>query len=179
MKTVGSRRGSRLPSAPIGQLRQRSRGSNLIVNSLRRLVEDELAPHGHGTNVSVEGSDLPLNPQAAEALDKVLHELTANAVKQGALATADGQVAGRWQIAGEISVAQLSLVWQEVGTSSVVTPMRTGFDTHLIDDVVHHELGGRVELSLPPTGMRWEMHVPLARVASRQIEAALEGSARH
>jgi hypothetical protein len=70
MKSVDSRRGSRSPSAPIGQLRQRSRGSNLVVNSLRRLVEDELAPHRHGTNVSVEGSDLPLNPQAAQALDR-------------------------------------------------------------------------------------------------------------
>src|SRR5919109_957397 len=115
MKSVGSRRGSRLPSAPIGQLRQRSRGSDLIVKSLRRLVEDALAAHRTGTNVSVEGFDLPLNPQAAQALDKVLHELTANAVMHGALSTADDQIVVRWQIAGEISAAQLSLVWQEVG----------------------------------------------------------------
>jgi two-component sensor histidine kinase len=86
----------------------------------------------------------------------------------GALSTADDQIVVRWQIAGEISAAQLSLVWQEVGGP----PMRIGFDTHLINDVVHHELGGRVDLSLPPTGVRWEMHVPLARVAARQMESA-------
>ena len=55
------------------------------------------------------------------------------------------------QVAGEISSAQLSLVWQEIGTPSVVTPMRPGFGTRLINDVVHHELGGRVDLSQPPT----------------------------
>ena len=170
MKSILSRHGSRLPSAPMGQLRQRSRG--LIVNSLRRLVEDELAAHRTGTNVSVEGADLPLNPQAAQALGMVLHELTANAVKYGALSAAEARVVVRWQVAGEISSAQLNLVWQEVGGPAVVMPMRPGFGTRLINDVVHHELGGRVDLSLPPTGARWEIHVPLARVAARQIESA-------
>jgi hypothetical protein len=34
-----------------------------------------------------------------------------------------------------------------------------------INDVMHHELGGRVELSLPPTGVRCEIEPPLSRVA--------------
>ena len=41
-----------------------------------------------------------------------------------------------------------------------------------MDDVVHHELGGRVDLILPPMGMQWEMHVPLARLAARRIAPA-------
>jgi two-component sensor histidine kinase len=173
MKSVRSQRGSCSPSAPVGR---RSRG----VESLRRLVEDELTAHRVGKNVSVAGSDLPLNPEAAQALAMVLHELTTSAVKHGALSTVEGHVVVRWQIAGEISSAQLSFVWQEVaGRADVVTPMRLGFDTRLVNHVVHHELGGRVDLSLPPTGVRWEMHVPLARVAARQVESALEGSARH
>jgi two-component sensor histidine kinase len=48
---------------------------------------------------------------------------------------------------------------------TVTTLNRQGFGTRLINNVVHHELGGRVEVSLPPTGARCEIEVPLARVA--------------
>jgi hypothetical protein len=58
---------------------------------LTELVEDELAPHRSETNVSVEGPDLPLIPERAQALTMVLHEL--------------------WRVAGESSSAQLNLVW--------------------------------------------------------------------
>jgi two-component sensor histidine kinase len=127
------------------------------------LVEDELAAHRSETNVSVEGPDLPLNPRAAEALTMVLHELVTNAVKYGALSTAEGRVVVRWQIAG----AQLNLVWQEMDGPAIVTPRRQGFGTRLIDNIVHHELGGRVELSLSSTGVRCEIEVPLARVTGK------------
>jgi hypothetical protein len=33
--------------------------------------------------------------------------------------------------------------------------------------MTHHELGGWGELSLPPTGVRCEIEVPLARVAGK------------
>jgi two-component sensor histidine kinase len=48
---------------------------------------------------------------------------------------------------------------------SVDALKRQGFGTRLIDNVVNHELGGRVDLSLLPTGVRCEIEVPLARVA--------------
>jgi two-component sensor histidine kinase len=139
--------------------------SDLIGIRLRELVEAELAPYRSDTNVSVEGSGLPLKPQAAQALAMMLHELVTSAVKYGALSTADGRVVVWWQIAGEISSAQLSLVWQEMDGPAVAPPKRQGFGTRLIDNVVHHGLGGRVDLRLPPTGVRCEIEVPLARVA--------------
>jgi len=169
-----------LAAAIIGRLKALARAharfsqSSSTAVGLRELVEDELAPYRTNTNVSVEGSDLPLTPQAAQALAMVLHELATNAVKYGALSTADGRVVVRWQVAGEISSAQLSLVWQEADGPTVMTSTRQGFGTRLIDNVVHHELGGRVELSLPPTGVRCEIEVPLARLAGGPIK--MDGS---
>jgi two-component sensor histidine kinase len=136
---------------------------NLKGIHLTELVDDELAPYRIDTNVSVEGPDLPLNPQAAQALTMVLHELVTNAVKYGALSTAEGRVVVRWQVAG----TEMNFVWQEMDGPAIVTPRRQGFGTRLIDNIVHHELGGRVELSLPSTGVRCEIEVPLARVTGK------------
>jgi two-component sensor histidine kinase len=142
-------------------------GSSRMGARLRDLIEDELAPYRSQTNVCVEGRDLALNLEPAQALALVLHELVTNAVKHGALSTADGGVAVRWQVAGEMGSARLILVWQEAGGPTLVTPKRQGFGTRLIHNMLHHELGGRVELSLPPTGLRCEMEVPLARVGGK------------
>jgi hypothetical protein len=67
----------------------------------------------------------------------------------------------------QVAGAQLSLVWQETGGPTVATPTRRGFGTRLIDNIVRHELGGRLDLSLPSTGERCEIDVPLARIAGR------------
>jgi two-component sensor histidine kinase len=140
----------------------RFNGGSQMGGRLRELIEDELSPYRSQTNVCVEGPDLALRPEPAQALALVLHELVTNAVKYGALSTADGRVAVRWRVAGDTAAPQLSLVWEEAGGPIVVTPKRQGFGTRLIQNLLHHELGSRVELSLPPTGLRFEMEVPLA-----------------
>ena len=145
----------------------RTSGNSRARARLRELVEDELAPYRSQTNVRVEGREVPLSPEPAQALALVLHELVTNAVKYGALSTADGRVRVRWKVRGELGSAQLNLVWQEEGGPSVATPKRQGFGTRLIHHMVHHELGGRVELSPLPTGLRCEMQVPLACIGGK------------
>jgi two-component sensor histidine kinase len=131
---------------------------------ISELVEEELAPYRNQTNVCVEGPDLALKTEPAQALALVLHELVTNAVKYGALSTADGRVTVQWQVADEIGSPRLNLVWEEAGGPTVVTPKRQGFGTRLIQNILNHELGGWVELSLPPAGVRCEMEVPLGCV---------------
>jgi two-component sensor histidine kinase len=132
---------------------------------LKQLVEDELAPYRSQTNASVEGPDLPLKREPAQALALALHELVTNAVRHGALSTGRGRVAVRWQAAGEIGSAQLKLVWQECGGPTITSPQRQGFGTDLIHRVLRRRLGGRAELSLHSTGAKCEIEVPLVRVA--------------
>jgi two-component sensor histidine kinase len=94
----------------------------------------------------------------------VLHELVTNAVKYGALSTAEGRVTVQWQVADEIGAPRLNLVWEEAGGPPAVTPKRQGCGTRLIQNILNSELGG--ELSLPPAGVRCEMEVPLGCVNS-------------
>jgi two-component sensor histidine kinase len=139
---------------------------------LRELVEDELAAYRSQTNESVEGPDLLLSPAAAQALGMVFHELATNAAKYGALSTADGRLSVRWQVTGENSSERLNLVWQEAGGPTVAAPKQQGFGTRIISDLLRHELGGQVELSLPRAGARCELEIPLARLTGAGRAAA-------
>jgi two-component system CheB/CheR fusion protein len=151
--------------------RTHTRLSRSDSTELRSLVEEELAPYRSETNACVEGPDLAISPEAARALGMVMHELATNAVKYGALSNDDGQVAVGWQLTGQDASVQLKLVWQETGGPPVAAPKRQGLGTRLIRDLLRHELGGQVELSLPPTGMRCEIEMPLARVSGTGVSA--------
>jgi two-component sensor histidine kinase len=130
---------------------------------LRELVEEELAPYRSPKNTSVEGPDLVLLPEAARALGMVVHELATNAVKYGSLSTAEGRLAIRWRLAGQNDAAQLHIVWQESDGPTVAASTQQGFGTRLIRNLLRHELGGRVDLTLAPGGVRCEIEVPLTR----------------
>jgi two-component sensor histidine kinase len=166
-RSVGFAAGEDLAGPHGGFQRRTSNGIRL-----RELVEDELAPYRQRTNASIEGPDLPLRPESAHALAIALHELVTNAVKHGALSTADGRVAVWWQVAGELGSARLNLVWQEADGPPVTAPQPQGLGSRLIRDILHHELGGRAELSLAPTGVRCEIEVPLAHVADTPVGSA-------
>jgi PAS domain S-box-containing protein len=135
--------------------------SNWTGSALRELVEEELAPYRSPTNVSLEGPDAVLSPEAGQALGMVFHELATNAAKYGALSASEGQVTVRWQLTGDNDSAQLKVVWQEVGGPSVSVQGRQGFGSRLIRNLLRHELDAQVELSLAPAGVRCEMEIPL------------------
>jgi PAS domain S-box-containing protein len=160
-----------LTSALTGRLSAMARAhmrlsqSNWTGASLKQLVEEELALGSEGqANVSLEGPDLAVTPQATRALAMVFHELATNAVKYGALSNDDGQVAVGWQLTGQDASVQLKLVWQETGGPPVAAPKRQGFGTRLIHTVVRGELGGQLDLIFAPMGVRYEMKIPLARL---------------
>ena len=131
---------------------------------LRLVIENEFAPFqdGQGHRFSLDGPDLDLPPRYVLALGMMIHELTTNAAKYGALATEHGQVSVTWRVmTGPDETRRLSLVWRETGGPPVVAPVRTGFGTRLITGGIHRELGGSVDLSFPPEGARCVIDVPL------------------
>jgi PAS domain S-box-containing protein len=138
---------------------------------LRELVEDELAPYQGQTNATVEGPDLVIMPKAAQALGMVFQELATNAVKYGALSTAEGQIAVRWILTGENDSARLRVVWQEEGGPAVVAPEQQGFGTRLIQILLRQDLGGHVDLSYAPAGARCEFQIPLERATGAAVVA--------
>jgi PAS domain S-box-containing protein len=62
---------------------------------LRELVRRELAPYASNNNACIEGSEVILRAEAAQAVASAVHELATNAAKYGALAKRGGRVSVR------------------------------------------------------------------------------------
>lgn len=84
-----------------------------------------------GPRLMMHGPDLVLAPDTAVSLSLVLHELTTNAVKYGALATPSGRLTLSWRCDTEKD--DLCFDWLERGGPKVEPPERKGFGTVLID----------------------------------------------
>jgi two-component sensor histidine kinase len=91
----------------------------------------------------------------------VIHELTTNAAKYGALSRPGGKIAVRWTL-GTSSTAQrnLRIEWSETGGPTVVTPPGLGHGTGVIRELVPYELGGNVDHMFAADGVRCTIELP-------------------
>jgi two-component sensor histidine kinase len=123
---------------------------------LSALIENELRPYGR--QVSFEGADVVFSPKAALILGLVLHELTTNAAKHGALGAAEGRIDLSWRVPdGD----RFCLAWHERGGPEVDPKARRGFGSRLLEEAVSYELRGEASLELAPEGARYELTAPL------------------
>ena len=94
------------------------------------------------------------------ALALLIHELSTNAVKYGALSSPSGRV--RLSL-GPAADGQAHLTWQEVDGPPVTQPARRGFGTRLLDVSLRNN-AGRVEAHFDADGFRAEIRFPKGRV---------------
>ena len=131
--------------------------------SLREVLENELGPYRNGADhIGLDGPDVALPPRYVLSIGMTMHEMTTNAAKYGALATETGQIRVMWRVMqDETGARRLRLDWQESGGPPVTVPVRRGFGTRLIAGGIQRELGGTVELTFDPSGLRCCLDVPL------------------
>ena len=129
--------------------------------TLSDLLQRELAPYRVSDNSEIDGPEVTLSAEAGQAVAMVLHELTTNAAKHGALSTRDGRVSVRWYwpLNGNAH-DRLVIEWEESGGPSVKAPSRSGFGTSVIGDLIPYELGGRVDLVFARDGLRCRVEIP-------------------
>src|SRR5262249_46357902 len=90
---------------------------------LSTITGQELAPYSttRRDRVRIDGPQVLLEPNAAQAVAVTLHELATNAVKYGALSVADGQIELTWSHEAD---GQLNVRWSETGGPAVKAPTR-------------------------------------------------------
>jgi PAS domain S-box-containing protein len=128
-----------------------------IVRSQIAALLDDLT-----SRVTIDGPSIVVAPAAAQALSMAIFELTANALKYGALSTSAGRVDIQWSI-GEINgMRQFSMSWRESGGPRVIAPQTKGFGRSIIQDMVARSLDGRASLEFDAPGVFWEIVAPEA-----------------
>ncbi|WP_228242412.1 sensor histidine kinase [Porphyrobacter sp. GA68] len=131
--------------------------------SLKQLLADAFAvcQDAQGRIVA-DGPELLLSPQTAVSLAMGMHELCTNALKYGALSTAEGRVTVDWTLRPEAPTGGsiLHLVWQERDGPSVELPKTRGFGTVMLQRALVAELDGTVELQFLEDGLRCTISAP-------------------
>jgi two-component sensor histidine kinase len=104
------------------------------------------------SRISFAGPAVILNEQAAGALSLIVHELTTNSTKYGALSAPHGSIDVQWSVTRDAAGQLVALHWRESGGPAVTKPAATGFGTQLISAVMP---GGRVSFDYAATGLRF------------------------
>jgi two-component sensor histidine kinase len=128
---------------------------------LDALVRTELAPYATDANVRISGTNVMLTAAETQALAKVLHELTTNAAKYGALSIPGGQVSVTWDFKPNGQAGNLILEWREAGGPPVASRVQSSYGTDLIRDLIPHELGGMVDLMFAREGVNCRIEIPV------------------
>ena len=126
---------------------------------LRDLVTKELAPYrkGDGTRVSIEGPVLVLEPNRAQTVAVICHELATNAAKYGALSVCKGRIDVSWT---RPENGQLVLRWTETSGPVVRPPTRKGFGTRVMASMVQ-QAKGEIQFDWHPAGLSCELALPI------------------
>ncbi|SNT19008.1 PAS domain S-box-containing protein [Azospirillum sp. RU38E] len=133
---------------------------------LRRLVQVELEAYDgqDGGRVEISGPDITVRPEAAQPLSMVLHELTTNAAKHGALAQPDGRLYVRWAVIDGGDAIQLD--WQETGGPALGDgPARRGFGSTMIEASMRQQLQGGITYDWTYDGLHATIRFPADQLA--------------
>jgi two-component sensor histidine kinase/CheY-like chemotaxis protein len=140
-----------------------------VDGGLRVLAAATLAGFDVGPRpaVAIEGPSVDLAPAARRLMALVLFELATNAVKHGALGTAEGKVTLAWM---PRPTGGLALRWTETGMSRPGRRAGRGGGGMRLLQAVREELGGKVVRRLRREGLHVEIELPAQHVTVPEPE---------
>jgi two-component sensor histidine kinase len=91
----------------------------------------------------------------------VLHELSTNALKFGALSAPLGKVSIEWTRTSETSGNRVDLHWRESGGPAAPATEQRGFGLRLIERETSYNLHGRATVTFAPGGVEAQISFSL------------------
>jgi two-component sensor histidine kinase len=161
-----------LSDAINGRLRAVSRANVMLFGSaegavpLKDLVENELLPFAAGTRLVVAGPPIDLAGETARSIALVLHELTTNSVKYGALSNQEGRVHIQWRVDDH----RCFVHWSERDGPAVTPPTASGYGSRMINGSLG-AVGGRIKTDFRSDGFSCEISFPIRMAASTDRSA--------
>jgi two-component sensor histidine kinase len=177
IRSVGTRSAERAPSLEQFLLHFEGRidaiGRSQIAGtrdgeiSFELLLREELLAQTilDGDDVSLEGMDVAIPLEQAEALGLAIHELAVNAVKFGPFGGQGGSLTVRWWVEGGADSLALNIDWRERCACPMETtrPARPGFGLTYLERGLPFQLNAETVLEFGPRGLNCQVSVPLPR----------------
>jgi two-component sensor histidine kinase len=118
-------------------------------------------------NIDYNGDAVYLRPNAAQHVGLALYELTANALKYGALSNDAGRVKIRWVFSTtrESTPARFTLNWQEKHGPPVIAPRGRHFGRILLEEVVPLSVQGTAALEFGAGGVHYKLTMPASELS--------------
>lgn len=127
-------------------------------NSLHALLRAEIETYGpFEGRVVLKGPDVLLQPRAFTPMTLVVHELVTNARKYGALAALGGQIA---VTTSTDELSNVTVAWRETGGPVVSAPLRRGFGSTILEQIIPFELNGSSSPRFLPEGYCLDLVLP-------------------
>jgi two-component sensor histidine kinase len=140
--------------------------------AFRDILKSELEPYEQNERVSLSGPDFDLDAEIATTAGMVIHELTTNAAKYGALSTSTGRIEVRWTVDAaqdpdHDAEAQVTLNWRERNGPVVSVPKRKGFGSTLIERLIVRQFGGTADFQFAREGLAFRATFPVPAAVHR------------
>ena len=134
------------------------------------LVRGQLAHFGDivGSRIMLDGVPIRLSAAAAQSVGMVVHELSTNAVKHGALSDEKGGIAVTWRIEPGEDGERFTISWVESGGPQVIAPAYRGFGTTVITKMAEMSLDAETKLDYAPSGLTWRLSCPAEKALEDQ-----------
>lgn len=124
-------------------------------------VELEAYTEKFVTTPRLAGPIVDLPSDCAVLICMVIHELTTNAAKYGALYAQEGRIDLAWRLRETASGSRLIIDWVERGGPPAKAPERQGFGTTLLERILRGQLKAVVEVSYESKGLAAHFEIPL------------------
>lgn len=174
LDTFGARFNDRL--AALSRVQDHLSRPDEVKPTLGTLVSTELEALGGGIvegQIEMAGPDVPLRRSTVQILALVIHELSTNARKYGALATPAGRLSVVWRVTADGEGAdggRLVIDWTErlPAGQEVPLPRGGGYGRKLIERALPYTLGAETDYDLTKGGLTCRISLPLTVLAARQ-----------
>ena len=132
----------------------------------------------YADRVQIEGPEPFLTAKAAQNFALALHELATNAAKYGALSNGTGRVHISWSTSKPNDTPLFAFRWQERGGPPVSPPVRKGFGSVVLEQVMagYFEVPPLVDFAVG--GVSYELNGSLEAL-SEQLDSNAGGSSAH
>ena len=130
------------------------------------LIGGQLAHFGDlvGKRILFQGPPIRVSSAAAQSIGMVVHELSTNTVKYGALSGEKGRIEIAWKIDSSNAEPIFSIRWTERDGPCIRAPTHRGLGTTVITKMVEMSLDGETVLDYSSAGLIWSLACPLKNV---------------